>query len=91
MAKSSTSGNSPEKNAQKHFSRAETTETLFTEMRRKEQAKDASKTARLRNLRLSKEAADKVEAEKQAAENPTAVKPAKRRAPRKKAAKVMIY
>jgi hypothetical protein len=57
-----------QKGAQKYFKKAQD-ETLAKQARKKERAVDATKTAKLRALRLAKEAADKESADKQAAEN----------------------
>jgi hypothetical protein len=55
--------------AQKYFRKAQDNETLAKHTRKKERAADATKTAKLRGLRLAKEAEDKAVADKQAAEN----------------------
>ena len=59
-----------QKGAQKYFKKEAQDET-FAKRTRKERATDAAKTAKLRALRLAKEAADKEVADKQAAENGT--------------------
>jgi hypothetical protein len=67
MANPSHPQNSAEKNAQKYFRKAEQSDTLAKETRKKEKASTAAKTAKLRGLRLAKESADKEEADKAAA------------------------
>jgi len=54
-------------------------ETLAKEVRKKERSATAAKTARLRALRLAKEATDKEEADRLAAEKPDAVASARRK------------
>jgi hypothetical protein len=81
MPKSSLPQNSSEKNAQKYFRKAEQSDTSAKQSLKKERSAIAANTARLRGLRLAKEAQDKEEAEKVAAEladNPGAL-PAKAR------------
>ena len=70
-----------EKSAQSHFKKAEQNETSLKQVLRKERAADASKTEKLRALRLAKEAQDKLAAETEALAN-GGVKPAEPR-PRK--------
>jgi hypothetical protein len=63
--------NAAQKNAQKYFAhteKGEKSETLAKQTRKKERAVDAAKTAKLRGLRLAKEAADKEEADMRVAE-----------------------
>ena len=84
----------PEHNrAQTYFRPAELDETAAKQIRKKERAAEAAKTANLRRLRLEKESADKEAADRLAAENggPPA-KPARRsKAVRKRAAVRLIY
>jgi hypothetical protein len=84
MPKSTTPQDS-EASAQKYFKKAEQSETLGKQARKKEKAVSAAKTANLRELRLAKEAADKLAAETAEALSPTKAK--KRAAPRPKQAK----
>jgi hypothetical protein len=67
MANPSHPQNSAEKNAQKYFRKAEQSDTLAKDARKKEKATTAAKTAKLRGLRLAKESADKEEADRAAA------------------------
>ena len=55
--------------AQKYFTQSEQRDTLVKQEIEKERAATDAKTARLRALRLAKEAADREVAEKLAAEN----------------------
>lgn len=55
--------------AQKYFTQSEQRDTLVKQEIEKERAAVDAKTARLRALRLAKEAADREAAEKAAAEN----------------------
>jgi hypothetical protein len=55
-----------EKSAQMHFRKAEQGETSLKQALRKERAADADKTAKLRALRLAKEAQDNLAAETEA-------------------------
>ena len=84
-----------EKNAQKYFAKPEQSETLAKQTRKKERTAYAAKTAKLRGLRLAKDAADKEEADKLAAEKPAATTGTKRVARRtaepKRALVRMIY
>jgi hypothetical protein len=84
-----------EKNAQKYFRKTEQSETLAKQSRKKERNADAAKTAKLRGLRLAKEAADKEEADKlasQSADGLPGMKRAARRPSQPKRATVrMIY
>jgi hypothetical protein len=66
-----------EKGAQKYFKKEIQDETLAKQTRKKERAADAAKTAKLRALRLAKEAADKEATEMQTAK--TGGVPAKRK------------
>jgi len=71
--------NAAQKNAEHYFRRAEQQpNTLEKQMRKKERAANMKNTARLRELRLAKEAADKEAADRLATENPVAA-PALRR------------
>jgi hypothetical protein len=58
-----------QKGAQKYFKKEAQDDTLGKQARKKERAAGAAKTAKLRALRLAKEAVDKEVADKQAAEN----------------------
>ena len=69
MANPTTPQNTAEKNAQKYFRKADQSDTLAKQSRKKERSADAAKTAKLRGLRLAKEQTDKEEAEKVAAEH----------------------
>ena len=55
-----------QKSAQIHFRKAEQSETSLKQARKKARAADAEKTAKLRALRLAKEAQDKLVAETEA-------------------------
>jgi hypothetical protein len=80
-----------EKSAQMHFRKAEQGETSLKQALRKERAADADKTAKLRALRLAKEAQDKLAAETEAQTN-GGVKSAARRPHQSKRGSVrMIY
>ena len=68
MANPTTARNTLEKNAQKYFRKAEQSDTLAKKIHKTERAANASKTAKLRGLRLAKELADIKEAENLAAE-----------------------
>ena len=79
MANPTEPQNAAQKNAQHYFRRAEhQPDALGKQVRKKERAASAANTARLRELRLAKEAADKEVADTSAAEN-TAAEPAPRR------------
>lgn len=79
MANPMQSQNAAQKNAEHYFRRAEQRPgTLGKQMRKKERAASATNTARLRELRLAEEAAEKEVADTLAAEN-TAAEPAPRR------------
>ena len=71
MANSMPPQNTAEKNAQKYFKKADQSDTLAKQGRKKERAADAAKTARLRGLRLAKEQTDKQEADRLAEESGT--------------------
>jgi hypothetical protein len=71
--------------AQNHFAASEQRDALARKEIEKERAVSAAKTAKLRELRLAKEASDKEAASRLAAETATAKK-AKPRAPRPKRA-----
>ena len=62
-------------NGESHFRASERSESTLKQTRKKERAADAAKTARLRGLRLAKEAAEKLAIENAA---PQAGKGAKR-------------
>jgi hypothetical protein len=64
--------------AQKYFTQSEQRDTLVKQEIEKERAALDAKTAKLRALRLAKEAADAEAAAKLAAEQPAKAKPAKR-------------
>jgi hypothetical protein len=72
------------KKAQGHFTASEIRDALVKQEIEKERAAVAAKTARLRALRLAKEAQDKIEAEKAAVEK-AAAKAAEKAAKRKAA------
>jgi len=80
--------NNAEKNAQKFFKKAEQSDTLAKRSRKKERSDHATKTAKLRELRLAKETVDKAEADKQAAAKSEAMTDAQREKQRKRAAVV---
>lgn len=88
-----TGNKAPAKNAQTYFRRNETDEATAKQIRKKERAALAEKTANLRRLRLEKEAADKEVSDRLAAEN--GGQPAKSGRPkpvaRKRTAIRMIY
>lgn len=83
----------PAKNAQTYFRGAEKDEATAKQIRKKERAAEAAKTANLRRLRLEKEAADKEVADRLAAESggQPAKSGRKKPAARKRAAVRMIY
>lgn len=89
----STPENSPTKKAQTYFRRAEHDEGAAKQSRKNDRAAEAAKIAKLRRLRLEKEAADKEAACRLAAANDgQPAKPARRpKATRKRAAVRMIY
>ena len=70
--------NNVEKSAQKYFRKAEQADATAKQNSKTERAKAAGKTARLRDLRLAKEQADKEELEKVAAEKAKTGAPAAR-------------
>jgi len=83
--------NPAQKGAQKYFTKAAQDDTLAKELRKKERSAMAAKTAKLRALRLAKEAADKEEADRLAGQKTDAApspKPKRVTAPAAKAAKV---
>lgn len=85
----STPPNAAEKNARKFFRKAEQGETLIKQTLKKERAASEANTAKLRALRLAKEAADKIAAE---AEGATKKKRAARRpAEKKRPALRLVY
>jgi hypothetical protein len=94
MDKLSTPRNSVEKNAQKYFAKAEQTAETARKLQKKDSALVAANTARLRALRLAKEAVDKEAADHLAAEI-AKTKPAKRPArpstPRKAVRRRIYY
>lgn len=67
MPPDSTRQNSAATNAQKYFRKAEQSDATVNQMRRTERQATAAKTAKLRELRLAKDEADK--ATQQAAES----------------------
>jgi hypothetical protein len=80
MANPMQSQNAAQKNAEHYFRRAEQQpDTLGKQMRKKERAANATNTARLRELRLAKEAAEKEVADNSAAAAEPA--PGRKRAP----------
>ena len=82
MTKTAALQNSHEKNARRYFTKPDQNETSAKQTRKKERTADAAKTAKLRGLRLAKEAADKEVADKLAAEKAEAQAGAKRPARR---------
>jgi PHD/YefM family antitoxin component YafN of YafNO toxin-antitoxin module len=98
MANSSVPNTSAEKNAQKYFKKAEQSDTLAKQSRKKERSAVAANTAKLRSLRLAKEESDKQQAEKAAAEQvangaaaPHPAKARRARTTKRPAMKRMIY
>jgi hypothetical protein len=84
--------NSAQKSAQSFFTKSGQDESLAKQTRKKERTAVTAKTAKLRELRLAKEAADKVESDRMAAEHPAPARPERRkRAPVAKAPKVMRF
>jgi hypothetical protein len=80
-----------QKGAQKYFKKVTQDDTLAKQARKKERAVGAAKTAKLRALRLAKEASDKEVADKQLSENGGSVPAARRkRAPVVKSAMVRM-
>jgi hypothetical protein len=71
--------NAAQKGAQKYFTKTGQDDALAKETRKKERTATAAKTARLRALRLAKEAADKEEADKLAAQKTDTPAPAPRK------------
>jgi hypothetical protein len=71
--------NAAQKGAQKYFSKTASDDTLAKQIRKKERSASATKTARLRALRLAKEAADKEEADKLAAQKTDATSAGRKR------------
>ena len=70
------SRNAAQKNAQNYFKKAELgLETLVKRARKKERVAIAANTAKLRELRLAKEAAEKQDKDNSAAENGAARRP----------------
>ena len=67
------------KSAQNYFTQSEQRDRLIKQEIEKERAASAAKTAKLRALRLAKEAAEKEEAERRKAEAPKTAAPAPRR------------
>jgi hypothetical protein len=80
-----------EKSAQNHFRKAEQSEPLSKQARKKERAADAAKTAKLRALRLAKEAQDKLAAETEAQTSGGVKSTARRPQQSKRASIRMIY
>lgn len=79
MANPRQSKNSAQENARQYFKRAERQpDALGKQMRKKESAASATNTARLRELRLAKEAVEREAADTLGLEN-VAAKPAPRR------------
>jgi hypothetical protein len=74
-----TKQSSLQKSAQKYFTNSVQPGTLAKDTRRKERNIGATKIAKLRALRLAKEATDKEAADKFAAENPGAIPAARRK------------
>jgi predicted negative regulator of RcsB-dependent stress response len=86
MSNSSDKSDSARRRAQTHFTASEQRDTLVRREIEKERAASNAKTAKLRALRLAKEAVDKEAADKLAAEKELekAAKTRTRAAPRKK-------
>jgi hypothetical protein len=86
MSNSTDKSDSARRRAQTHFTASEQRDTLVRREIEKERAASNAKTAKLRALRLAKEAADKDEADKLAAEKELekAAKTRVRKTPRKK-------
>jgi hypothetical protein len=93
MAHPIQSQNAAQKNAEHYFRRAEPQpETPGKQMRKWEHAASATNTARLRELRLAKEAAEKEVADKLTAENAVAEPtPRRKRAPAVRSVLRMSY
>ncbi|HXM00258.1 MAG TPA: hypothetical protein VN932_10035 [Rhizomicrobium sp.] len=83
MPSPSDSRDAARKRAQNHFTASEQRDVAVKQEIEKERAAVAAKTAKLRALRLAKEATDKIEADRVAAEAP----PAKAKRSRAKAVK----
>jgi predicted negative regulator of RcsB-dependent stress response len=86
MSNSTDKSDTAPRRAQTHFTASEQRDTLVRREIEKERAASNAKTAKLRALRLAKEAVDKEAADKLAAEKELAksTKPRARMAPRKK-------
>jgi hypothetical protein len=86
MSNSTDKSDSARRRAQNHFTASEQRDTLVRREIEKERAASNAKTAKLRALRLAKEAADKEAADKLAAEKELekAAKTRVRKTPRKK-------
>ena len=86
MSNSTEKTDSARRRAQNHFTASEQRDTLVRREIEKERAASNAKTAKLKALRLAKEAADKEVADKLAAEKALekAAKPRVRATPRKK-------
>jgi hypothetical protein len=83
MASTTDSRDAARKRAQNHFTASEQRDVAVKQEIEKERAAIAAKTAKLRALRLAKEAVDKVESDRLAVEKAEA----KTKKPAKKAAK----
>jgi hypothetical protein len=79
MATPPKSPDAARKSAQTYFTHTEQRDKAIKQEIEKERAASAAKTARLRALRLAKEAADKEAAEKRKAENPKGASSTQRR------------
>ena len=84
MASTTDSRDAARKRAQNHFTASEQRDVAVKQEIEKERAAIAAKTAKLRALRLAKEAVDKIEADRLAAEKAAAKAPAKKAAKKKK-------
>ena len=81
MANQTPPRNAAQKNAQNYFRRADLQpDAAAKQARKKERVAGAANTARLRELRLAKEAAEKQERDKLAAETGAAPRPKRARA-----------
>jgi len=79
MAGPSKGSDAARKAAQTHFTQSEQRDKAIKQEIEKERAASAAKTAKLRALRLAKEAVEREEAERRKAEAPKAAAPTQRR------------
>jgi len=80
MSNSSEPREAARQRAQNYFTQTEKRDAVVKEEIEKERNQRAAKTAKLRALRLAKEATDAEEASRIAAEKPAAAKPRRKRA-----------